>query len=271
MSKYTTELRFICENAAGYKDSQDYPNIESIINDSRNKIFDFSYPIFDDTYKPILEKKILRHYYTREIGLETVGLWKHFLNMRMNEIMPYYNKLYESELLNFNPLYDVDYSVDHKGKDVRDSSSYGISERNTNFSEDADVTRDASSSGIASDTNNGDKITKYSDTPQGGLTNLMEDRYLTNATQEVNSNTNNSENSNIQNETTDTTKSGNSNDRFNDSRIDNMNNTDEYINHVSGKQSGITYSKMLKEFRDTFLNIDMLIIRDLNDLFMGVW
>ena len=47
MSKYTTEVRFICETLAGYKDSQGYDKVENIIMNSRDKIFDFEYPIFD--------------------------------------------------------------------------------------------------------------------------------------------------------------------------------------------------------------------------------
>lgn len=43
------------------------------------------------------------------------------------------------------------------------------------------------------------------------------------------------------------------------------------ITYVWGKWGTQTYSEMLKEFRDTFLNIDMDIIKDLEPLFMGLW
>ena len=72
MSKYTTEVRFICEHYAGLDESEGYANVEEIIERARPKVFDFDYPIFDSSYKPILETKILKHYYTREIGFETV-------------------------------------------------------------------------------------------------------------------------------------------------------------------------------------------------------
>ena len=49
-------------------------------------IFDFDFPIFDEDYKIPLEKKILRHYYLREIGFETLGVWKLKLNDKLNEI-----------------------------------------------------------------------------------------------------------------------------------------------------------------------------------------
>ena len=47
--------------------------------------------------------------------------------------------------------------------------------------------------------------------------------------------------------------------------------TEDYTEHVSGKQGAISYSKMLEEFRQTFLNIDRMILDELNDLFFGLW
>lgn len=110
MSKYTTELRFICEKLAGLEESEGYDSVKDIIANSRAKLFDFEYPIFDEAYRPVLETKIIKHYYTREICAETVGRWKLFLEERMNEIMPYYNDLYNSALITYDPLTDVNYT-----------------------------------------------------------------------------------------------------------------------------------------------------------------
>ena len=115
MSRYTTEVRFICENAAGYDESKGFNDIDEILTVAAPKVFNFDWPIFDENYRLPLEKKILRHNYTREICEETVGLWKLRLQDTLCNIMPYYNKLYESELLKFNPLYDVDMTTTHKG------------------------------------------------------------------------------------------------------------------------------------------------------------
>lgn len=101
MSKYTTELRFICESLVP---NYEIKSINEIIEEARQKIFDFEYPIIDESYKKILETKIIKHFYIREIGLETYGLWKLRLDSKMNEIMPFYNKLYESELYKIDPL-----------------------------------------------------------------------------------------------------------------------------------------------------------------------
>lgn len=112
MSKYTTEIRFLCESLYD-GESHGFSDVEQIIEETAPRIFDFAFPIFDEDYRLTLECKILRHYYTREISEETVGLWKLRLADKLNLIMPYYNKLYESELLNFNPFIDVDIKTAH--------------------------------------------------------------------------------------------------------------------------------------------------------------
>ena len=114
MSKYTTEVRFICEVNSGLNESVGYSKIEDVITGAIPKIFDFDFPIFDENYRTVLEKKILKHFYTREIGEETTGLWKLRLDTKLNEIMPYYNKLYKSELLEFNPLYTANLTRTNK-------------------------------------------------------------------------------------------------------------------------------------------------------------
>ena len=86
MSKYTTEVRFICENFAGYDESQGFSSVDQIISAALPKVFPFEVPIFDPAYKTVLCTKILRHYYTREIGSETVGLWQ--LRMQTKLISP---------------------------------------------------------------------------------------------------------------------------------------------------------------------------------------
>lgn len=63
------------------------------------------YPIFNEQYRSQLNQKIIDHFYFREIGSETPDRFNFYLERKMNEIMPYYNQLYESEMLKFNPLY----------------------------------------------------------------------------------------------------------------------------------------------------------------------
>lgn len=378
MSKYTTEVRFICENYAGYDESQDYP-INTVIEKSREKVFDFDFPIYDESYRSVLETKILKHYYTREIGFETVALWKHWLDMRLNEIMPYYNQLYYSETLKFNPYYDVDFTTtgnrngkydethgdEGTSKNVRtdnlkettsgdslrtdnlkeettgdslrtDNLSEATTDKNTrtdNLNETTSSTTDTTTSATRTDnlahhdttTNQNTHYDLYSDTPQGALTGVDSENYLTNARKitdngtetndgtntgtvgntgtqnvtgsgstantgtQVNDGSGSKQNTGTQDVSTtgsrdntgtqdvktsgekDNTGTQTNEGNTTNNGTKNYTNTDDYLEHVAGKRSYATYSAMLKEFRETFLNIDTMIINELSDLFMNVW
>lgn len=251
MSKYTTQVRFICEQACGIDKSTGYSSIEGVIDSAVSKVFDFEFPIFDVYYKPILCKKILRHYYTREIGLETVGLWKHFLCTRLNEIMPYYNKLYESEKIKINPLEQVSMSTRY----IKDNIGASDVAKNSDDKGNSSVTvkGDANDSQLNWDL--------YSDTPQGAIDNLDSETYLTNARK--NRTTNNAN----RNESTATNSELNRTEK----QATNMASTEEYIQEIVGLNGSVSSSKLLKEYRDTFINIDMMIINELSDLFMNLW
>ena len=208
---YTTQLRFICENYAGLEESTGYNNVEQVIAGALPKLFDFDFPIFDEDYRAVIETKIVKHYYTREICEETVGLWKLRLNATMNEIMPYYNKLYTAWKAEFNPLYDTDITTQH----TLDNES--------------------------SQTTTGKSTDRFSDTPQGNLQNIEDNTYLSSA------------NINDTNATGTSTSS------------------DEYLEKITGKRNGASYSEMLDKYKDALINIDMMIIDDLADLFFKLW
>lgn len=312
MSNYTTELRFICETLSGLDESKGYNSVNSIISGSRTQIFDFEYPIFDSAYKSVLETKILKHYYTREICAETYGRWKLFLDARMNEIMPKYNKLYESELLSFNPLYDADYTrsgdrntdttIDDDSTVTDNTNSRNVlSGKDTRTVENElggkDITESENELGGSDTTNRANEPVSdvwnyYSDTPQGGVNGLEDNLYLTNATHTTTTGEGSSDETTTEygrtSDTTDTTTYGRTSDTTDETaygRISNTANTgttsterdsssntvEDYAEHVIGKFPGKSYSKLLQEFRETFLNIDLMVINELSDLFFGLW
>lgn len=279
MSKYTTELRYICETEAGLSESVGYSKIKDVIAKAIPKIFDFDFPIFDENYRNVLETKILKHYYTREIGLETYGLWKLKLDTKLNEIMPFYNQLYKSALLDFNPLYEVDYSKTGN----RDSS--GTRDNTENNSESYDESTDTNESHDDSTTNSNDgTLTKgttttttnyFSDTPQGAISNVIDGTYLTNATYNVTGNTGSDNTSNSGSADSEgSSKSKNEKDgsrKGSKTSNSNLTDTESYLESVRGKMSSKSYSTLLMEYRETFINIDMMLIEELSDLFFGLW
>lgn len=334
LSDFTTEVRYICEyyntdngpTHSWENESQDGSKVNDVIENSRRRIFR-DFPIFDENYRAVLETKILKHYYFREIGCETVGQWKVMLDMRMNEIMPYYNQLYESAALKFDPLTDFNYNKEGS----RDGSSNKTTQENRQFvgriqgdrsdtrtiggtdnettkgsvenneTNNSTVTRnntvDRESNGSTSENNQQWKY--FHDTPQDQVNFVDNHYYLTNAekTQQNNTGSHNEGGTDTENGTDKqtggsdgtTTSSGsrdfttarsdknitaettNTNDNETTNGKDDVTTTDKYIEHYYGKNNGTSYSKLLQEFRDTFLNIDMMIINDLEDLFMGIW
>lgn len=283
MSKYTTELRFICETLAGLTESVGYADTAHVIEQAAPIIFSFPFPIDDEAYRPILERKIIRHYYTREISEETYGLWKLRLEAKMNEIMPYYNKLYASERLEFNPLYDVDMTTTREGENHSDTTTTENSTDTTN------TTANDSTTTAETDSNNrtinrteavtasDNKWDLYSDTPQGALSNVSNREYLTNArnnTDSASSNTTENTTDNVSGTKNGTQeREGESNSTVNreSAGSGSIDSTDSYVLHVKGKQGGASYAKMIQEYRNALLNIDMMIINDLAPLFFNLW
>ena len=321
MSKFTTEVRFICETYAGLDESVGYDKINEVIHESHTKVMG-DYPIFDENYREVLDTKILRHYYTREICEETVGLWKLRLNTRMNEIMPYYNKMYESELIKFNPMYDIDLNktqarntdmdgdltstnsetgsvnkeIDRNGTSKRDIESKGNTQITGGTS--GKTEEHTGTNGNTESESEDNTVIKYSDTPQGGLDGMEEisdNLYLTSA-QITDAKNQSKDKSNQQTDSigistqSTSTSTSDTQDRSDDrtwteggseksedtrSGIKNeknrVNTTEDYLEHVQGKRGGRSYSSLLVEYRESFINIDKMVIDELADLFFGLW
>lgn len=234
MSRYTTQIKYICESLSGLTRSVGYKSIDEVIEKSRNLIFP-PFEIFDESYRGVLETKILKHFYTREIGFETFGLWQLKLDAKLSVIMPYYNKIYKALLIDIPIIENVDTKRTHErnSKDESNTTANGTSES-------------------VSNTNTHDK-NRYSDTPQGSLTDLENDNYLTSAT--ISDGTNSSTGAVQQNSTTQI----------------GSNTTENYVERITGKEGSQTYISMVNEYIEKLKNVDLMIINELEDLFIQVW
>ena len=201
MSKYTITIRNLIKNGFVFN-----------LND---------YPIFDENYRDILNKKILDHYLMSEIGLETPALFNHYLGSKLNEIMPYYNTLYQKQALLLNKL-----------------------ENNVNLTETFNRNIENESSGTSTGTSDGKTL--FEDTPQGRLVQSTMDNmdHATNI------------NFSKSNDSSTSTSNGAS--------------TEDYIKTIMGNNGGKYNFEILNEIKNNLLNIDLLIINELSDLFMGI-
>ena len=170
MSKYTTEVRFICEEAAGLDSSVGYNDVNEVVTKAYPKIFDNSLVFHNEETKSRLLPKILLHYYQREIGFETVGLWKLKLNQKMREILPYYNQLYASEEIEYNPLQNVDNYHTHEGEYSKEKNNENSSiddhaeTRNLTTTDDHTETRNLNKTDDHTETRNLTKTDDHTET-----------------------------------------------------------------------------------------------------------
>lgn len=201
----------------------------------RNK-FDFglkNYPIFDENYRNTLNQNILNYYFLYEIGLETAELFKHQLNNKMQLIMPYYNNLYNAQKIALKNLF--------KNNEVKETLMRNLeintTQKNTN--------------NIENDSENKSKNV-LQNSPQGALKYENIDNF--NYANEINLNSDKSK---------DTSKSVN--DLLND-----IMNEENYTKVYEGL-TGTSYITELANIKNNIMNIDMLIINELRDLFMTIF
>lgn len=280
LSKYTTTIRWmITEN---FKFKLD------------------SYPLFDEEYRPQLNQKILHHFYFYEIGFETAELFNNRLKQKMDEIMPFYNLLYKSALLDLDPITTEKHTIStekHSNTDMdyigKVRTSKVLTDRKNSDEHSTDVTSSSTyeteeTTGSKNENENGEKNIKQvgSDTPQGllNLGNIENEAYASTAsigretntttitaTDENNAKKNTTLDSNLNHE-----KNFNESSSLNDDTDNDTNNTQntDYWETFSQKfegYNGISPAELLKQYRETFLNIDMMIIKELETLFMGLW
>ena len=128
--------------------------------------------------KDKLAKKIVDHYYMREIGFETIGLFIHEAKDEMNELMEEYLPLIYSSAIQYDPLVNVD------------------------FTETFTRTENLGNQSGSSSSSSGSSLGINSETPQGQInkTDILSGRYATNTNATENNignttNTNSSTNS----------------------------------------------------------------------------
>ena len=282
MSRYTTEVRYICESLAGLDKSVGYSNVNEVIEKSRNRIFP-PFEIFDESYRSVLETKILKHFYTREIGCETFGLWQLRLDAKLSVIMPYYNKLYNAINIDIPVIDNVNMNVEHNigrnadTKVIDNTDITAISNTATNSSTNTETnTSTNTETNTVTGTTDSSKI-RHSDTPQGSLQDIESNEYMTDATlsdttQNVNSTSSSNTAGNTSSNTGGNTSSNTSSNNNSKSNSDtNTKSTEEYAERRWGKDGAITYISMVNEYIEKMKNIDAMLINDLEDLFMQIW
>ena len=124
MSRYTTELRTIVQNTS-------LEEVESWFMDYEltDYLTEEEIAVIEERgtwSKEKLAKLIVDHYWMREIGLETVGLFKHQVKVAMREIMEEKLPLIYSASLKYDPLVHVDFTETYTAENSQDGNADGL-------------------------------------------------------------------------------------------------------------------------------------------------
>lgn len=142
--------------------------IADLAKAGRAAFFDFDYPLTDKISREDFETMILNHFIMRRIGYETVTAFKIALNVKLNEIMPMYNKMFDS---------------------IWDWNIFADGETTTR-----DLTEDRTTNGENAVSSNSTTDQRFSNTPQNAIDDVKSGKYVSEYTFDTDINNTNSTN-----------------------------------------------------------------------------
>lgn len=222
----------ILESIVNY-DKEPKTKVKDLAKEGRGKIFNFDYPLTNLITKEKFETMILNHFLMRRIGFETVTLFSIQLDIKLNEIMPLYNKMFES-LENWDIFNDGEITE----KTGTDNRIIDNTAETSNTLENQSTTR----SNEISDRRN-------SELPQDQLELLRDGSYVSNYSYDQNNG-----------ESTDNSSSNGTSNSKNNTKDDN-----QY--HEIVKRSPADKIAIYKEFQENINSIYGMIFKELECLF----
>lgn len=145
--------------------------IKNLAKNARSTIFDFDYPLTSNIQKEDFECMILNHFIMRRIGFESVTSFKIQLQVKLNEIMPMYNKLFDL-IYNENGFGEITKKVGFDNRIINNTSN---------------TENEMTNNSNTTNTNTSDR--RNSDTPQDELENIRNGKYVTEYNYDTNTNT----------------------------------------------------------------------------------
>lgn len=230
------------------KDIDDKIKLRDLAKNSREKIFDFDYPLTSNIDKEEFEINILNKFMKRRIGTESFTDFKIELEVKLNEIMPKYNKMFDSF---------IDWNIFNDGEEILhtlESTENGSENMNSTAKSELNNT----SNNTTNNTTENTSRNSYSDTPESQLQDVENGTYLTDYRKIVENNTNNVTSNDISNSTG--TNENNSN-----TNRENKNNLKETTTRTQADKMNL-YLQM----QNNIENIYTLIYKDLSSLFYGL-
>lgn len=219
---------YLLESIVNYG-KEEKTKISNLAKEGRTTFFDFDYPLTNNITKEQFETMILNKFIMRRIGYDTLTAFKIQLNVKLNSIMPIYNKMFDA-LENWNIFNDGEVTTE-TGTDERQT---------TNTTQNTLSNSSTTQSSSISDRRN-------SELPQDQLENLRDGSYIGNY--------------NYDTDTSTGTDSSTSNGTATASGTDN----NEYTKEI--RRSPADKIAIMKEMQTNISSIYEMIFKDLECLF----
>lgn len=245
-------------------------------------LFNFQYPFYcdDEQAKKDFEEKFIDYYFECEIGSETFHRWERRLKSLLTTRMPYYRQLYESELR----TKDIDFMLN---KDLRETF---IKEVSGNESENVHgiINENGLNEVIGTSQTTSSQQSQSSGSQEGNVTDEQKESNIDNGLSQVD--INNSLTSSSKGNSTTTASderqssltsesegrneatSSQTQQRQNEEVKDSSHQVSEKTELISKGNIGVTSSaELLQKWRDVLINIDEMIIKECECLFLSVY
>ena len=209
------------------------------------------YPIWDQGYRDTLNQKIVSRFWNREIGFETPHMFVHHMRTLMGEIMPYYSELAKTTLVDFDPFETVNITSESESESDVGTTGKTTATSSTRATEDGESSQTTKADNSSRNVN--------SDHPQTRL-NEYED-YATSSADAVSSSVSESDGTSSGSQTQEAAQDG-------ETTGDQQSRSKD---RSTQRGSQGNKAQLLQDYRDTILGVDVLILEELEVLFMGVW
>lgn len=211
------------------------------------ELFDFDYQFDDQTFKKELEGHVIQYFWDYEIGQETPDMFKRKFKARWLRCIGYYNTLYNTTLLEYNPL--TNYSLTEAMEQLSKSNSEGTSTSVHNTVTNGEDTGSESGEGQTNE--------KVSDYPQQAIT---AGDYLSG-------------------EKLGTYSDSKTNSHYSETNVDDsgsITNANEQETETTYQKTiegitGVTYQDLIKKQRDIIIRIPDMICQEMKPCFVLVY
>lgn len=214
--------------------AEEKTNPINLAEKASSKIFSFNYPLSENVNKTEFETNILEHFINRRIGFQTFTAFQVALKSKLNEIMPFYNKLFNE--INFK-IFDGESIT----RNIIDSRAINSTNINNNELEQQSTVGANNTTDM-----------RHSDTPENMLQQIQSGEYM--STYDYNQSKNNSnQNSTSQGKDTST-----------------LNSTDNFTENFTEQKTVGNKAELYYRMLEAKNNIYTQIYKDLEILFFQI-